>query len=103
VQALAGTGAQGGQDVVAAGQAVGERAALGRARPEAPDVDRAAGGQGEEGLDRLLGAAEAVAGPVVAEAGVPLGQVGGRAEADELGHVGLGRQAAEHVVLERRH
>ena len=34
VQALAGTGAQGGQDVVAAGQAVGERAALGRARPK---------------------------------------------------------------------
>jgi NTP pyrophosphatase (non-canonical NTP hydrolase) len=103
VEALGGPGRQHRQDVVAAGQAVAERPALGRPGPEAADVDRAGRGQPEQGVDRLGGAGEAVAGPVAAQAGMPLGQAGSRAEADKLGHVGPRRQTAQHLVLERRH
>src|SRR5829696_4429238 len=103
VQPGRGPGAQDGQDVVAAGQAVAERSPLGRAGPEAPDVDRAAGGQRQQGPDGVAGAGEPVTGRMPAQARVPLRQVTARAEADELGHVGLGGQAAQQLVLERHH
>jgi hypothetical protein len=101
VQARAGAGPQHRQDVVAAGQAVGERPAPGPGL-EAADVDRAAGG-GHEAVDRVLGGGEPVVGPVAAQAGVPLRQLRVGAEADELGDVGMLGETAEQLVLERRH
>jgi hypothetical protein len=75
VQALAGPRRQHRQDVVAAGQPVGERPALGRPGAEAADVDRPGRGRAQERLDGGGRVGEAVAGQVAAHPGVALRQV----------------------------